>query len=76
MKEELQVMLKSNFVNLLTRENVMGFIGRRIDRNFLIENIADFGQHFYICGSTEFVANITEYLLDLGVTPDSLVIEK
>lgn len=76
MKEELQVMLKSNFVNLLTRENVMGFIGRRIDRNFLIENVADFGQHFYICGSTEFVTNITEYLLDLGVTPDSLVIEK
>lgn len=76
MQEELQIMLKSNFVRLLTHENVVGFIGRRIDRNFLIENIADFGQHFYICGSTEFVENITEYLLDLGVTPDSLVIEK
>ena len=76
MEEELLVMLKGNFVRMLTRENVVGFVGRRIDRNFLIENIADFGQHFYICGSVGFVESICGFLIELGASTDSLVIEK
>jgi ferredoxin-NADP reductase len=76
MEEELQEMLKDNFIKLFTRENVMGFIGKRIDRKFLIENIADFGQHFYICGSPEFLKSINEYLIDLGANVDTVVFEK
>ena len=73
--KELRKMLKDNFVNLYTRQNVIGFVGRRIDRNYLIENIIDFNQHFYVCGSVDFVKNITSYLIDLGVNANSLVIE-
>lgn len=76
MERELRKMLKENFVKVFTRENVIGFLGRRIDRNFLIENIADFGQHFYVCGPKDFVNSVTKLLLDLGVTADSLVIEE
>jgi ferredoxin-NADP reductase len=73
---ELQEMLKTDFIKVFTREHVIGFVGRRIDRDFLIENIIDFGQHFYLCGPDEFVKNITELLLHLGVKPETLVFEK
>ena len=76
MGEELYKMLKKNFINVLTRENRIGYVGKRIDRNFLIENINDFGQHFYVCGPDNFVKDITKYLLDLGADADTLVFEK
>ena len=76
MGNELFKMLKRNFVNVLTRENTIGYVGKRIDRNFLIENINDFSQHFYVCGPDSFVKDMTKYLLDLGADVDSLVVEK
>lgn len=75
MGQELQQMLKTDFINVITRQNRIGFIGERIDRNFLIETIVDFNQHFYVCGPENFVQSITKILLDLGVVPNSLVIE-
>ena len=73
---ELEMMLKENLLNVYTRENVIGYLDRRINRDFLIEHIADFGQHFYVCGPDKFVADIKEILLDLGANLESLVIEK
>lgn len=75
MGDELHKMLKNNFLNVYTRENVVGFAGKRIDRNFLIENIVDFSQNFYVCGPTDFVKTVTDNLLDLGATADAIIIE-
>lgn len=74
--QDLVRMFKADFVNVLTRQNVIGFVGKRIDRNFLIENIIDFSQHFYICGPDDFVTDIVRNLTDLGADMDSLVFEK
>jgi len=76
MGEELFRMLKKDFVNVLTRQNVIGYRERRIDRNYLIANIIDFSQHFYVCGPDDFVKEITTILLDLGADMESLVFEK
>jgi ferredoxin-NADP reductase len=76
MEDELHKMLKNDFIRIFTRENVIGYTERRIDRNFLIENIADFGQNFYVCGPNEFVKNITGHLINLGATAETLVFEK
>lgn len=76
MGEELRNMLKDDFINVYTRENVIGFLDRRIDRNFLIDNINDFGQYFYICGPDKFVNDLKEILVNLGADIESLVIEK
>lgn len=73
---ELKEMLKNNYLNIYTRENIIGFIGMRIDRNFLIDTIADFSQHFYVCGPDDFVKSISRNLIDLGVSSDTLVIEE
>ncbi len=76
MEAELRTMLQNDFINIFTRENIVGFRGIRIDRNFLVKNIADFGQNFYLCGPKDFVENITHLLLDLGATAETLIFEK
>ncbi len=76
MGEELQTMLKEDFINVYTRENVIGFLDRRIDRDFLIDNIYDFSQRFYLCGPDKFVSDVKNLLVSLGADIDSLVIEK
>lgn len=76
MDEELRKMLGNNYMSLLTRENLIGFGERRISRDFLVENIRDFGQNFYICGPDKFVEDINAMLIDLGANPEFLIFEK
>jgi ferredoxin-NADP reductase len=74
---ELSKMFKSNhLIKVFTRENVVGFVGRRIDRDFLIENVQDFSKHFYVCGPDGFVKSINHILIDLGAHSQSLVFEQ
>ncbi|MBL7777432.1 MAG: flavodoxin reductase [Chitinophagales bacterium] len=73
---ELQTMLGNNYIKTFTRENVIGFIDKHINEDFLFKNISDFGQRFYVCGPESFVTNICKMLIDLGAKPDSLVIDK
>jgi ferredoxin-NADP reductase len=75
MEDELQEMLKDNFIKLFTRENVLGFRGRRIDRAYLIDHISNFGQPFYVCGPASFVKSICKNLKDLGAGAETIVIE-
>jgi len=74
--EELTKMLGAAYTNVFTRQGVIGFRERRIDRNFLIEHIRDFSSHFYICGPEIFVKDIAELLLNLGASADTVIIEK
>lgn len=74
--QELQRMFKEDFRPVFTREGVVGFRGKRIDRNFLIENIVDFSQHFYVCGPSEFVEKVVKNLKELGADSDSLIFEE
>lgn len=74
--EELMRMFKQDFVNVLTRQGIVGYVGKRIDRNFLIENIVDFSQHFYVCGPDSLVKDVVKNLVDLGADTDALVFEK
>ena len=74
--EELTKMLGPAFINVFTRQGVIGFRERRIDRNFLIETIHDFSRHFYVCGPEVFVKEIVELLLSLGASADTVIFEK
>ncbi|MFC4817705.1 MULTISPECIES: FAD-binding oxidoreductase [unclassified Flavobacterium] len=74
--EELKKMFRNEYLKVYTRENIVGFKERRIDRNFLIDYITNFNQHFYVCGPSDFVKNITTLLIELGANPESMVIEE
>lgn len=72
---ELGRMLHKHYLKTFTRENVIGFRDRRIDRDDLVGLVRDFTQHFYLCGPETFVRDLKTMLLDLGATADSLVFE-
>ncbi len=74
--QELSDKLGTNFINVFTREGVIGFMERRINKRYLIETIRDFGGNFYVCGPDLFVKEISGYLLSLGASADTLVIEQ
>jgi len=74
-EEELGEMLNDNFMKVFTRENIAGFKGHRIDRNFLVEHITNFRQNFYVCGPYEFGTSINEHLLSLGAKTDTIIFE-
>lgn len=72
--EELHEMLGNAFFNVFTKQGVIGFKERRIDRDFLLENIGDFGIQFYVCGSKEFASTLSEALVSLGAKHESIQI--
>ncbi len=72
---ELGRMLHKHYLKTFTRENVIGFRDRRIDREDLVDLVRDFSQRFYLCGPQAFVEDLKAILLDLGATADSLVFE-
>lgn len=73
--DELTKMLGKNFLNIFTRQHVIGFQERRIDRNTLVALVQDFDQHFYLCGPADFVKHLSEMLTGLGASAESIVFE-
>ena len=74
--DELVKLLGYNFINIFTREGVIGFIDRRIDRNYLVETIHDFSGNFYLCGPDLFVKDVSAQLLSLGATAETMIFEQ
>lgn len=65
-----------HFLKVFTRQGVIGFKERRIDRDLLVALVQNFDQKFYVCGPADFVTDINTILMDLGVSPQSLVFER
>lgn len=74
--EELRYYLGDRAQFAFTREPPAGQATRRIDREYLREQIADFGQYFYVCGPDTFVEAVNQSLMDLGVPDEQLVYER
>lgn len=73
--EELGRMLGKHYLKVYTRQHVIGFRERHIDRDTLIVLVEDFDQHFYVCGPPGFVRDMNGLLLSLGAKAESLVFE-
>jgi ferredoxin-NADP reductase len=73
---ELHDLLKENYINHYTKEGVIGFRERRLNKDYLIEYVKNFSQRFYVCGSESFVHDISEMLMELGASADGLVIDR
>jgi len=74
--EELGKMLGKRFLNVFTRQHVIGFLERRIDRDTIVALVQNFDQHFYVCGPDSFVKNICDILKGLGAKAEFIVIEQ
>jgi len=76
LQEELTRMLGPNYLNVFTKQGVIGFMEKKIDRKYLVETIRDFDRNFYVCGPDQFVQDINKHLISLGAAPDSVIIEQ
>lgn len=69
---ELHELLGNAFLNVFTRQGVIGFREQHIDRDFLIQNVGEFNLNFYVCGPKKFTKDLTEDLISLGADPESI----
>ncbi|MEM3113325.1 MAG: FAD-binding oxidoreductase [Candidatus Pacearchaeota archaeon] len=76
LKDELESMLKSQCIFVLTKQKHHLYENTRIDKEYLKRNIHNFNQNFYVCGPKQMVMDINEALKSLCANPDSLVFEK
>jgi len=74
--DEFTKLLGKRFLKVFTRQHVIGFHERRIDRDTLITLVQNFDQHFYVCGPDDFVKDMNAMLLTLGAKSESLVFEQ
>ncbi len=74
LQEELTQMLGRGYVDFFSKEGVIGFGEKRINRKFLVETIGDFDKRFYVCGPETFVNDIRKYLVELGARMDAIII--
>lgn len=72
--DELTKILGAAYKNVFTREGVIGFRERRIDRKFLVETIGGFNFKFYVCGPKNFTEDVCDALISLGVNPEYLIV--
>lgn len=76
LRGEFREMLGDNFVNVITDEPTDRYVDGFIDREFLEEQIDDFGQPFYVCGPPSFNDAMLKHLKELGADPDALIFEE
>lgn len=76
LKEELEKMLGSYFINTLTEEKNPLYDHRKIDEGYLREKITDVNQYFYICGPDPMIEAVSTDLQHIGVPKDNIVVEQ
>lgn len=75
-EKELRYVLAERCLLTCTQISVPGYDNHRIDKMYLETKIADFDQHFYICGPDSFTKSVTDALASLGAKTDALVFEQ
>ena len=76
LREEFEGMAGLTCVFTVTDEPDPDLENRLIDRAFLEEKVADFGQYFYVCGPAQMVDDIKRHLTALGGQADAIVFEE
>jgi len=75
-ESELKEMLQDQAIFILTKEDREGYKSGYINEAYLKEQVADFTQHFYLCGPDAMIADLQKLLTNLGANPEVMVFEK
>ena len=76
LRDEFEAMAGLRCVFTVTGEPDPTLENRLIDRAFLQDHVADFDQHFYVCGPKQMVADLKGHLQALGAKADAVVFEQ
>lgn len=75
-ERELQDMMGSNAIYVVTNVADTTYTNARIDDAFLQQEVNDFSKHFYICGPDPMIKAISDIVSAHGAQPDAVVFEK
>lgn len=75
LKKELEVLLGTNFVNILSDEQVENFAHGQITEDFLKEHITTTTKHVYVCGPPPMMDAVLNQLSTMGVPKHAIIVE-
>ena len=76
LKDELENMLGSNFINILSDEKTDPYAHGHIDQTFLKKHILNLQQKFYVCGPEPMIESVVNDLKQLGVSDEHIIVEE
>ena len=74
-EDELKKILGDSFINILSDETIEGYDHGYISKEFIKNNVESFNTTFYVCGPPPMMDAVQKYLVELGVTNNSVVVE-
>jgi ferredoxin-NADP reductase len=75
LEKEFRDLLGDAFINILSEEEVDGYLYGRISEEMLKASISNFNQQFYICGPQAMIKNVERQLINLGVDENQITKE-
>ena len=75
LEDEFRNLLGANFINILSEENVDGYVHGQITKELINDNIIDSNQKFYLCGPPPMMEAIEKQLAELHVGGSSVIKE-
>ncbi len=75
LESEFASLLKEDFINILSDDNIPGYFHGLINKDFLKTRIGNFKQSFYVCGPPPMMDAVIKYLDELGVGENSITLE-
>ncbi len=75
LENEFSGILGSSFINILSEEKTREYHYGYINKDFLMSNIDDFNQNFYVCGPPPMMDLVLKLLADMGVSGKSITLE-
>ena len=76
LEHELRHLLGDRCILTCTQSDDPGYDRGRIDKQLIEAHVADFDQHFYVCGPPGFTESVSEALSELGADSERLVFEQ
>ena len=75
-KDELDEMLGQNHIDILSNPKTPNAQGSHIDKTMIKKYLTGQSKNAYICGPDEFVSQMKDDLLELGLADDKIVLEQ
>lgn len=76
LKEELDEMFGANRIDILSHPVSTGKEGKYIDKQLISKYLPPKSGYCYVCGPDEFTTTMVNYLQELGVQKDHIIIEQ
>lgn len=73
--DEFRKILGSNFINILSEENIDGYHYGFISESFLKEVLGHFNRRFYVCGPPPMMNAVLKILYGAGIGKDLITLE-